>query len=420
MSEADTIVVIGAGLAGLTAARVLTEAGQRVTVFEAADRVGGRIATDSVDGYLLDRGFQVFLTEYPEARALLDYGSLDLGRFYSGSMIRIGSALHRIADPWRHPGSGVRSLFTPAFTLSDGPRLAAIRVSALRRDPDPTQWSDALTAGTYLAERLSSRALEHFLRPFFGGVFLDRDLQVPRSFFDFVFAMFALGHATLPRRGMQAIPSQLAGSLPVGTVRLATGVTSLERGGLILASGERFVAPHVILAVDGSSAALLLRSPEDAPMWNGCVTLYYGTLEPPFREPLLLLNGNGPADGPVNHLTVPSNVVPSYAPEGQALVSATVVGVPDEDDTVLEQRVRSQLRMWFGPDAHEWVHLRSYRLPHSLPRLTTPLRPVRPRSIGGCTVWVAGDHVDTPSINGAMRSGRLAAEGVLDRLAGSG
>jgi phytoene dehydrogenase-like protein len=420
MDVSQPVAVIGAGLAGLTAARMLTGAGQRVSVFEASDHVGGRVATDRVGGYLLDRGFQVFLTAYPEARRLLDYGVLDLQPFYSGSFVRFGAEVHRIADPWRHPSSGVRSLFTPVFTISDGPRLAAIRLSAVRRDPDPTTWDDTATAGAYLAERASSHALERFLRPFFGGVFLDPDLDVPRSYFEFIFAMFAQGDATLPRRGMQAIPAHLADGLPLGSVRLATRVEAVTADGIVLDSGERIPARHVVIAADAPSAATILGAQQDAIAWCGCVTLYYGAERAPFNQPLLMLNGNGPGDGPVNHVCVPSAVVPEYAPSDRALISATVVGMPDEDDAALEQRVRVQLQTWFGPAVPEWTHLRSYRLPQSLPRMRTPVRVPSPRSIGDCTVWTAGDYTDTPSINGAMHSGRLAAESVLEAIASGG
>jgi phytoene dehydrogenase-like protein len=399
---------------------MLSGAGQRFTVFEARDHVGGRVATDRVGGYLLDRGFQVFLTAYPEARRLLDYGVLGLQPFYSGSFVRFGAEVHRIADPWRHPSSGVRSLFTPVFTISDGPRLAAVRLSALRRDPDPTNWEDRATAGTYLAERVSSHALERFLRPFFGGVFLDPDLDVPRSYFEFIFAMFAQGDATLPRRGMQAIPAHLADGLPLGSVRLATRVEAVTADGIVLDSGERIPARHVVVAADAPSAATILGAQQDAIAWCGCVTLYYGAERAPFNQPLLMLNGNGPGDGPVNHVCVPSAVVPEYAPSDRALISATVVGMPDEDDAALEQRVRVQLQTWFGPAVPEWTHLRSYRLPQSLPRMRTPVRVPSPRSIGDCTVWTAGDYTDTPSINGAMHSGRLAAESVLEAIASGG
>jgi phytoene dehydrogenase-like protein len=420
MDVSQPVAVIGAGLAGLTAARMLSRAGQRVTVFEAGDRVGGRVATDEVGGYRLDRGFQVFLTAYPEAPRLLDYEVLDLKPFYSGSFVRFGAEVHRIADPWRHPRSGVRSLFTPVFTISDGPRLAAIRLSALRRDPDPTSWEDTATAGTYLAERVSSHALERFLRPFFGGLFLDRDLAVPRSYFEFIFAMFAQGDATLPRRGMQAIPAHLADGLPPGSVRLATRVKAVTPDGVVLDSGERISARHVVVAADAHSAGAILGAQQDAVAWCGCVTLYYGAEQAPFNEPLLMLNGNGTGDGPVNHVWMPSAVVPQYAPSDRALISATVVGLPDEDDAQLERRVRAQLQTWFGPAVPEWTHLRSYRLPQSLPRMQTPVRVHAPRSIGDCRVWIAGDHMDTPSINGAMRSGRLAAESVLEAIASGG
>jgi len=413
MIQADTCVVVGAGLAGLTAARTLTEAGHRAVVIEAADHAGGRVATDEVDGFLLDRGFQVLLTDYPEAKRLLDYAALELGDFYTGSLVRLAGRFHHIADPWRHPATAALSLFTPVFTLADGARLTAVRLAALKAAPDPAKWPAAAeTAREYLAAHVSSRALDHFLRPFFGGVFLDRKLDVPRPFFEFVFAAFARGRAVLPARGMRAIPEQLVSRLPEGCVRLESRVAAIGNGAVTLASGERIPARHAILATDGDAAAGLVPG-SAAPEWNGCVTAYYAAPRAPYPEPILVLNGDGPEAGPVNHLCVPSNVAPSYAPPGRALVAATAVGIPAVDDAVLERAMRAQLVKWFGRGVDAWTHLRSYRIPHALPRFHLPTARPAPTEMGGTRVFRCGDYLETASINGALRSGRRAAEALL-------
>jgi phytoene dehydrogenase-like protein len=416
MAPDAPVVIIGAGLAGLAAARTLVDAGRPVTVLEASDRVGGRVTTDEVDGFLLDRGFQVLLTEYPEARHLLDYDALRFGEFYTGSTVYLGGRPYLIADPWRHPAAGARALFTPVFTLGDGARLAAVRLTAMRRNPDPSTWPDTSdTAGAYLAAHVSSRALDRFLRPFFGGVFLDRALRVPRPYFEFVFSAFARGHAVLPARGMRALPEQMAARLPEGRVRLGCPVTAIADGHVTLASGERVAASRLVLAVDGSQAAALLADSERTE-WNGCVTAYYTAREAPYREPMLVLNGDGPRAGPVNHLCVPSNVVPGYAPAGRSLIAATALGEIDLDDAALDRAMRSQLSGWFGPRVQQWEALRTYRIPRALPRVALPIAAPPPVDRGGVLVYRCGDYLETPSINGALASGRRAAEAVIAGL----
>ncbi len=413
MAADSPVVIVGAGLAGLAAARTLVDAGVAVTVLEASDRIGGRVTTDEVDGFQLDRGFQVLLTEYPEARRMLDYRALRVGRFYAGSTVYLDGRPYPVADPWRHPAAGARALFTPVFALSDGARVAAVRLTAMRRNPDPTTWaSSGETAGAYLATHVSSRALEHFLRPFFGGVFLDRELSVPRPYFEFVFAAFARGQAVLPARGMRALPEQLRAGLPDGSVRLGCAVTSIADGHVLLTSGERMAAERLILAVDAAQAATLTGR-SDVPDWNGCVTVYYSAASAPYAEPMLTLNGDGPRGGPVNHLCIPSNVVPSYAPPGRALIAATAVGVPSGDDATLERAMREQLSSWFGKAVFGWEYLRAYRLPRAVPRISLPA--VKPPSLelGGTRVFRCGDYLETPSINGALGSGRRAAEALL-------
>ncbi len=412
------ILVIGAGLAGLTAARVLTSADVPCTVLERAADVGGRVATDSLRDFRLDRGFQIFLTAYPDAGALLDYGALRLGKFYPGSLVWAGKALHRIADPWRNPIAGIGSLLTPVFRVGDAARLARLRRNALRRPADGELREPEQSTAEYVREMgMSEACIERFMRPFFGGVFLETGLETPKSMFEFVFAMFATGVAALPQTGMQAIPEQLAVGLPPGTVRRQCRVRNLHDGAAELESGERVAASHVILATDPSAAAEILPS---SPLvkWNGCTTAYYCAPTPPLEEPILVLNGMGPDDGPVNHLCVPSNVSGGYAPPGSALISATVVEALTQDDAALDQAIRQQLTRWFGSSVKSWEHLRTYRIPHALPRVReiTDRRARLSDTVGRTRAYLCGDYLENPSINGAMHSGRRAAQELLTDL----
>jgi phytoene dehydrogenase-like protein len=407
------VLIVGGGLAGLCCARRLQECGMRPLVVEASDGVGGRIRTDVVEGFRLDRGFQVFLTSYPEANRVLDTGSLHLRSFLSGALVRYANGFQLVADPRRRPSAALRTLFASVGSFADKLRLAQLVWKSLSgtvedrfRDPETTTIQALRDAG------LSARIIDSFFRPFLGGIFLEPELCTSSRMFHFVFRMFALGQACLPAEGMQAIPRQLASGLLPDSVRTETRVTAVRAGSVTLASGEELSARAVVVAADGPAAAKLVGS-EVAAAGVGVTCLYYNAPRPPVEEPILVLNGEG--KGPVNNLCVPTAVAPSYGPPGQNLISVTVLGTP-EDGQRLEAEVREQLTTWFGPTVCDWCHLRTYRIPYALPNQTPPalVEPRRPVRCQG--VYVCGDHRDNGSIEGAITSGRRAADAVLEDL----
>lgn len=412
MASTD-VVIIGGGLSGLAAATTLAAEGASVQLLEAQPDVGGRVSTDSVDGFLLDRGFQVLLDSYPEAQTQLDLASLGLGQFAPGAQIWRGSGFGRVADPWRDPVAGARSLVSGVFTPADAARMLRLRSDAiLALEGEPVEHGDETAARGLNRRGFSDRAIERFFRPFFGGVFLDSQLTAPLHWFEFLFGMFATGHATLPAGGMQAIPRQLAAKLPAAALRTGTRVRALKQNKVELANGETLSAEAVILATDARHAAVLLPGSRTT-SWAACTTLYYAAPSSPMTEPLLVLNGAN-RRGPINHVCVPSDVQASYAPPGQALISATAIEHSNPDDGALDREARLQLSTWFGDDTVKgWRLLRVSRVPYSLPR-HVPRPDALPDVVRvGTGLYACGDYLETPSINGALRSGRRAAEALL-------
>ncbi len=419
-SPAPHVIIIGAGLAGLACARALRRQRVPFLLLDAADAVGGRVRTDTVRGFRLDRGYQVLLTAYPETQRELDYDALDLRPYHDGALVRVGGRFHRVSDPFRHPTQALGALAAPIGGLGDKLRVARLRQD-LRATPlsrlfrrEETTTLDALRTRYGFSERMVDR----FFRPFFGGIFLDRSLGASSRMFDFVFKMFSEGQTVLPADGIEAIPRWMARVLPEGALRLGTRVTALDGQTVTLEGGATLTAPHVVVATDAPAAdALVGGVTPTAGRATTCV--YYAALRSPLGgEPILALNGEGV--GPINNLSVLTDVAPRYAPDDRALVSVAVVDAPEADgaayasERALEEAVRRQCIDWFGAEAGGWQHLRTYRIPYALPEqappfLSPPAKPVMRRP----GLYVCGDHARTASLNGALAAGRAAAEAIL-------
>lgn len=412
------VLIVGGGLAGLCCARYLNQQGIENEVLEASDRAGGRVRTDEVDGFLLDRGFQVLLTAYPEAQRVLDYESLELCRFEPGALVRYRGKFRRFADPWRQPRHLLATALSPLAHLSDKLRVARLKRQVCNADlAGLYQRPETTTLARLQAFGFSERIMDTFFRPFLGGVFLERELQTSSRKFELLFRMFSQGDAALPSRGMGALVEQLVGSLPAGTIRTEASVAEVSEDRVRLTSGEVCRAARVVIATPPAVTGRLVgRRPTEAAAAHGVTCLYFAAQRSPLKDPVLVLNGEG--EGPINNLSVPSQVAPGYAPAGESLVSVSVLGTVAADrETDLQRQVVQQLTDWFGGQVKQWRHLKTYSIPYALPNQDPPaLSPVeKPIHLPG-NLFACGDSLDTASIQGAMVSGRRAAEAVVASL----
>ncbi len=402
-------VVVGAGLAGLAAARQIKSRGRSVIVVEAQDGVGGRVRTDKVDGFLLDRGFQVLLTAYPELKTQIDMKALDLKMFSSGALVMRNGRSSVVTDPFREPRRAAATVFAPVGTLSDKLTVAALRWRVMHRDASKILKSkDVSTSEALRNLGFSETMIDRFFRPLFGGIQLDPELRTSRRMFEIIFKSLSEGQSALPARGMSAIPEQMAAHLGAENIFLNTRVTQIETG-LVTAGAARVETRAVVVATDQPNASRLLKISEINSRVVGCV--YFSADTPPTKEKFVVLDGTG--RGPVLNAAVLSNVAPSYAPAGKHLIVAALPGIVGGD---LEEMSRDQLRTWWGPQVDAWRHLKTYRIDHAGPDQLPPFNPKQKVALGN-GLFVCGDHRDTGSIQGALYSGRRCGEAVVASLA---
>jgi phytoene dehydrogenase-like protein len=405
---AHDVVVVGGGLAGLRAAQLLCRRGLDVVVLEAADRPGGRVATDVVDGFRCDRGFQVLNTSYPALRAAADLDALDLRAFTPAAAVRDADGLHVYGDPRRRPALTPRMALDPLVPLRDKAALGAWTARILAAGPRRVVAHGGRSAAADLAAAgVRGPVLDRVLRPFLSGVLGEGELATSAAYVRLVWRAFAIGTIAVPAAGMGAIPAQLAAGLPDGVLRLGRRVEAV-RAGAVRVDGDELSARAVVVATDPVTASALLPGVA-APRMYSLTTLYFVASAPPAHEPTLHLDGTG---GPLANTVVLTEAAPGYSPDHRALVSSSFLGTADR---VPEPVVRRELGRLYGVATDGWEHLHTAEIPRALPALPAA-SPLRHDVVLGDGVFVAGDHRDTPSQQGALVSGRRAAQAVLAHL----
>ncbi|MGW3042537.1 NAD(P)/FAD-dependent oxidoreductase [Kitasatospora sp. NPDC001159] len=413
------VVVVGAGLAGLVAARALTGHGLTVQVLETTDRIGGRMATRELDGFRLDDGSHLLNTAFPELRRTLDLDRLDLRKLTPGVLVHSAGRRYRAGDPQLTTARQAATrapLGSPLDKARLGSWLGRIATTpAVRLQARPETTAARALAGHGLAPR----TVDGFLRPLLSALLSDPTLGTSSRIADLVLRSYARGRLCLPADGIAAVPAQLAAALPVGTVRTGVQVTSISADGVETLTHGRIGALAVVVATDARSAAELLpglRLPDFHP-----VTTFFHTADrAPLNEAVLLLDGDRPNGHPplVSHSLVVSELHPSFAPAGQALIATTVLGRRSFDaggPAGLEPAVRARLAELYGASTAGWQFLSVRHVPDALPAMPPPHNPRRPvRVLAG--LYAAGGHRDTSTVQGALVSGRRAAQAVLRDL----
>lgn len=412
------VAVAGGGLAGLVAALELSKSDNDVTVYETRDEVGGRVCSTRRDGFVFDRGFQVLFTAYPEARRYLEYDELDLRAYDPGARIASDEGVSTLTDPLRDPGDAVGAFLSRDVTFADKLRVLRLR-AALRNKTREEMFADGddETTREYLRGRgFSSRFIERFAEPFYGGVTLDRSLGTSKRVFEFTFSCLASGRTVVPAEGMGEIPKQLTKKAREAGASIVTGTSAKDltpkgedTDGAVeietdVSESEEFDA--VVVATDPQESERLtgVGTPDGA---KGCTAQYYVASDTLDVGKKIVLNADQRNDEP-NQVVPVSNVAPEHSPRGTPLLSATWLE-PREEGSALTGGTRAALSRWGFDIDLEPVHTDVIEFAQfGQPPGVHETLPSNDAPEGN--VFLAGDYTHDSSINGAMLSGRRAAE----------
>jgi protoporphyrinogen oxidase len=409
------IHIIGAGISGLIAARVLEDSGFNPVVIEATDRAGGRVKTDILNGFQLDHGFQVLLTSYPAAQKYLDFEALDLQLFLPGASIFKGKKQKIIGDPLRDLSLLFPTLLSGIGSLSDKLRILKLNnylkkksLSAIFLDPEQSTFSYLKAYG------FSTKIISEFFKPFFSGIFLETQLETSSRMFEFIYKMFGEGDASIPKAGIEAIPVQLLQNLKHTTFEYTTKVASIKDGEVVLENGTKLESHFTIVATEASSLISNLRN--QATQWKSCDTLYFETDKRVIQDKLIgLIAAEGTL---INNIFYPTSLQ-TASESSKELLSVTVIDNQNLSKEMLIEEVKKELSEHCGIDSCQFI--KQYTIPMALPQLENlKYEMLASETRLTTSVFLAGDTQLNGSLNAAMISGERAALGVVEAISTMG
>lgn len=404
-------VIIGGGISGLTCAKYLNEKGYSFMLLEGSDALGGRVRTDNVDGFLLDRGFQIFLTNYPEAKKILNYNNLDLKYFDSGAIIKAEKGFMKMKNPFRNKMAYLTMAFSSVGSLSDKLKIRKFANELAEISDDDFFKMEATDTLTFLRNYgWSEKMIYNFFKPFYGGVFLENDLLTSSNFFQFTFKQFFKGDVAIPADGIQAIPEQIAEMLPRNCIRKNARVKGFEGNQIFLDGGEVITAGRIVVAADPKTSDLLLGETNKRTFNTTTCTYFSADASPLKGQKFIALNPN--RRGVVHNICVPSDISSHYGNAGKSLISVSTQGLEKLDERNLTNKIKRELFEWFGPSVNVWKHLKTYHIPESLVQYRATSE--RQNSKLGDNLYRCGDYLAYPSLNAAMQTGREVAQMIME------
>ena len=409
--QKKAIGIVGAGVSGLIAAKTFEAYGLSPTVIEASDRVGGRVKTDIVNGYQLDRGFQVLLTHYPAAQKYLDFDALELQHFLPGSQIFYKGGASVIGDAFRKFGFFFPTVFSTVGSLGDKLKVLRLNKELQKKSLETIFETPEKTTLQYLQDfGFSEKMIARFFKPFFTGIFLETELNTSSRMFEFVYKMFGEGFAALPKRGIESIPLQLKESLKSTEFLFNTKVSRVEETKVHLENGKILDFDFIVIATEPSQLIPTMKN--QGTQWKSCQTLYFEAPDRFISKPLIGLVAD--RESLVNNLFY-HNSIQTKTKGSKELLSVTVVKEHDLSEEALIKRIQKDLETYCGITGVEF--LKTYTIPKALPHLTNLQYTIAPSETQLTqTLFVAGDTQLNGSLNAAMLSGEATATGILEKM----
>ena len=414
MQEKIDVAIIGSGLSGLAAGVALAQAGKTVKIFESKSYIGGRVSSEYRDGFILDRGFHLLLTSYPECIKQLNYEQLELKKFKKGFSVFKDGQLFNIYPLDGGFVSSLMLLFSKLIKLQDVIALIRLRHFVKTTSSYEFLYDNHQNGETSLEKKwFSSNLIKTLFKPLMGALLLDNSLQTPSLLVDYMIKKVLVGEMSIPRKGLSVIPEQLALKLAEGSIELNKDVYKITSDNeLVFDDGKKIKAKDILIATDPWSAAKFLSIPLP-PKGKDVINLHFSAAKSPMKEKEIFLNGESSAV--INHLAVLSDISPDYAPKDKSLVSITVLGkyIHLSDESLLEE-VTKELKSFFGEDVVSWKLLKIERLLNALPstypdRLWHSSNHYKVRD----HLYACGDYLEAPTMNSALKTGRLAAQEIL-------
>ncbi|UZO79827.1 FAD-dependent oxidoreductase [Aquimarina sp. ERC-38] len=412
MNKSDyKIHIVGAGISGLIAAQVLENYGYHPVIVEASDRVGGRVRSETVNGYVLDVGFQVLLDAYPAAKKYLDYKKLNLQKLTPGALLFSENHTEKIGDPLREPSLFFSTVLAKSATFSDKFKILKLALHLKKTRVEDIFNHKETTTLQYLRNlAFSEQIITQFFTPFFAGIYLEDQLATSSRMFEFVFKMFTEGSATIPKDGIEAIPIQLKSNLKNTQFLFQTKVKRIEEGLLILKDKSEMKSHFTIVATDPGTLITNLKNQKIS--WNYCDTLYFTTNQRRIQKPIIGLKGY--KEGLVNNIFYPTSI-PNKSKGTKEVVSVTIVKKHDLSEEELIQKVIDELNTYYNLDQVSF--LKRFIIKNALPVLSSQQYELDPTETRlNNTIFLAGDYLLNPSLNAAMISGERAALGIIKSL----